>query len=108
MTPNTLLDNEYGMLLCHPDKGIIHHAFRQPISGPALREALNDEDYEWSTTEWFPRVKEAGWEFWTLVVPADFAGRLEMTGGVEKYYKLGANVRVFPRLQPALEWLEQL
>ena len=94
MNTEMILDNEYLSLVYYPETKIVHHTFHQVVQGPVFREALNtglevfkeynahkwlsddrkndalpEADTEWAKTDWFPRVLEAGWQHWALVMP---------------------------------------
>lgn len=132
MPPITVIDNEYASLVYHPEKGIVHHTWRKPISGEPFREVLNkgaelfaqnhackwlsddransalpEEDGTWGMTDWFPRVMKAGWKFWALVVPEDMAGRINMKQFVDSYHDQGLRIMVFTDPTEAMKWLER-
>jgi len=133
LSPITVVDNEFGSLVYHPDKKIIHHTFHQPIGGDSFRSllssgiellkqnnaekwlsddrenaALSPEDTEWGQSQWFPQAKAAGWKYWGLVVPADMMARMNMAEFVFNYSQQGVRTQVFTDLDKALRWLESV
>ena len=127
----TVVDNDYVTMKVSPEKDMIYHTFHQPISGKVFRDYLNtgvetmkqygvtkwlsddrknvaipDEDVEWSTTDWGVRALEAGWKYWAIVVPEDYAGRETMADLRKHYLEKGVELRVFITPEQAAEWLE--
>ncbi len=131
MPPLTIIDNEYASLVYYPELKIVHHVWHKPISGERFREVLNkgaelfaqnhaskwlsddransalpEEDGEWGMNDWFPRVMQAGWKFWALVVPEDIMGRMNMKQFVDHYFEQGLRIMVFTDPAEAMKWLE--
>jgi hypothetical protein len=131
MPATTILENEFATLLYHPDQKIVHHTFHKSIGGDDFRgvllsgievlrknsaekwlsddrgmSALSDEDTHWSINEWFPRAREAGWQFWALVVPPDALARINLSEFVFNYAQQGLRVAVFTHPDEAMKWLE--
>src|SRR5688572_11418665 len=129
MTSTTVIDNEFGTLWYHDDKKIVHHAFKKPLGGDhlhnlllsgvellkkheankwlsddrGLSEPLSEEDSAWGQNEWFPRAKEAGWQFWALVVPPEVKSRINLSEFVFNYSQQGVRVQVFTAPEEALK-----
>jgi hypothetical protein len=133
MSEATIYSNDFATLLYHPDAGIVHHIFHQPISGEHFRRVLNtgleifkkygaskwlsddrgnsalpDDDIAWSKREWFPRVVEAGWKYWALVVPEDELVRMNLVQITDTYSAAGIRVMVFGNPSDAMTWLEKM
>jgi hypothetical protein len=56
--------------------------------------------------DWFPRVLQAGWKFWALVVPEDIMARMNLKQFVDSYFEQGLHIMVFTDPKEAMEWLE--
>lgn len=132
MSPTTVLDNEFATLMYHDDLKVVHHSFKKAIGGEPFRNLLMtgvevmrkneahkwlsddrgmtaplpEEDTAWSQAEWFPRAKEAGWQFWALVVPPDVKSRINLSEFVFNYSQQGLRVAVFTAPEEAMKWLE--
>jgi hypothetical protein len=114
----------------YPQVGIIHHQMHGHCFGEVLRAALfagtramkksqatawlSDDrvnsalapaDEEWSTNQWFPETKAAGWKLWALVKPESAIGALQMNRYVKIYGDLGIEARFFMEPEPGFEWL---
>jgi hypothetical protein len=132
VSETTIFTNEFATLLYHPEAGIVHHIFHKPISGEEFRRVLNtgleifkkngagkwlsddrgnaplpDDDIAWSKVEWFPRVVEAGWKYWALVVPEDTMVRMNLMQVTDTYSAAGIRVMVFDNPDAAMKWLEK-
>ena len=133
MNDITVLDNQYATVIYHEDKKIIHHAFRQPVTGERFRNVLeagvaslkqnratkwlsddrlnselSAEDTQWATQTWFKMAQEAGWKTWALVVPENIFARLNLIEHVNHYSGRGIRVMVFTNPEKAIEWLDQI
>ena len=133
MSAVTILDNEYATLWFHPEKKIIHHHFKKFIFGKELQNvldegyrqlkkngaqkwlsddrlngALSSADETWAKTDWFPRVLQAGWKYWAIVMPEKVIGQLNMKRFMEDYAKLGITAKPFSDPDEALKWLESV
>ena len=131
--PDVVVDNAFVKMVFYPDTKIIHHAFHQTTGGETLHAALDkgvevlrqrggckwlsddrnigmvsQEDSDWSMFDWGPRAVAAGWKYWALVVPEEFAAKVSMSGIVEAYYDMGVRVMVFTDVDEAMEWLAPL
>ncbi len=127
------LDNEYVSVSIDTDKRLVSHVFKKFIYGDAFREALSTgaalmekhkatkwlsddrnnaalpkPDMDWSMTQWFPRVKKAGWKHWALVLPKMVIGQMNMKAFVDTYGKQGLEVRVFDNPDEAKTWIESV
>ena len=132
MSTMTIIDNEYASLWFHQTKKIVHHQFHQFVHGQHFREilergaevfekngsqkwlsddrdnsALLQEDSQWAIEVWQPRVMNAGWKYWALVMPKKVVGKMNMKQFVEMYRDQGVAVEVFDDVDQALEWLER-
>ena len=131
MPTQIIVDNEYATLQYYDDTCILHHTFHRPIGGDAFRavllkgietlklkgaskwlsdnrnnNSLSDDDTKWALKTWFPQAKDAGWQYWALVVPDDHDARVSLKEHVDAYYNQGVNVKVFTSVDIAREWLE--
>ncbi len=132
MSTKTIIENEFLTLRYHTDKKIVHHTFHQVVQGAVFREALNtglevfkeyeahkwlsddrmnaalpEDDTEWAKTDWFPRVLEAGWQHWALVMPPKALAMLNLKEFIDMYRPFGLRVMVFKAPEPAMTWLER-
>jgi len=129
----TIIDNKKVSLYYHADTKIVHHVYHRGIGGRELKEALNagvdllkqhratkwlsdnraidahtEEETTWVNTVWLPNAIEAGWKFWSLVVPEDFKARINMVEFVNEFYERGVRVMVFTDPDEGMAWLEQV
>lgn len=130
MSTITVIDNEHLKLFYHEDTKIVHHIYAATIGGDFLKEGLNrgvdlllehgaqkwlsdnrdieghtDEETEWINTHWLPSAIDAGWKYWSLVVPHSVMARLNMNTFVRSFYDMGVRVMVFLDPDEAMEWL---
>lgn len=131
MPPITVINNEYATLVYQPEQKIVYHTFHKPLTSADFRlvlntgaelfakhhackwlsddrgnSALSPEDSEWAMKDWFPRVLQAGWKFWALVVPEDIMARMNLKQFVDSYFEQGLRIMVFTDPKEAMEWLE--
>jgi hypothetical protein len=127
----SVMDNRYASLVFDVQDKIVHHTFHRDLDSAHLRLVLNtgielfkkhgankwlsdnraidphsEEDSLWINNEWLPRVIEAGWKYWALVVPHDAKARMNMVEFVNSFYEQGVRVMVFTELDSALAWLK--
>jgi hypothetical protein len=127
----TLLDNERASLWYYPNKKIIHHQFRTFVYGREFRDVLEtgleaferfgarkwlsddrgssaptEEDVQWASNDWAPRVMAAGWKYWAIVMPEKVIGQLSLRRWIKMYAEKGVTVRAFTSPDEALAWLE--
>jgi len=127
-----VLENDVVRLWYHPEERIVHHQFLKFIWGKQFREVLNEglkvfehegatkwlsddrensalskDDTEWAMTDWFPRVAKAGWKHWSIVLPRNVIGQMNMTRFIAAYSARGLVVNVFEEPAAALDWLER-
>ncbi len=132
MAPQIIMDNEYVTLTYHPEKKIVHHQFHQTVHGKVFREVLNAglavfeqhhshkwlsddrknsalpaDDTAWAQTDWFPRVVNAGWKYWALVMPPEITAQMNLQEFVDTYSAYGLRVMVFNDPDKAMIWLER-
>jgi hypothetical protein len=130
MRPMMIIDNEFASLQYHPDPKIVHHRFKQWIPygtfctvltrGAEIFEeygaekwlsddrgngALGPDAAEWGTTVWTPRIIEAGWKYWAVVMPEKVIGQMNMRQWIKLYSDMGVTVQVFTDPDEALHWL---
>jgi hypothetical protein len=129
--PTTIIDNKYATLWYHPETKIVHHQFHQPIGGQSFREvldkgleafqefsaqkwlsddrgnsALSPEDSDWAINNWSPRVIDAGWKYWAVVMPEKVIGQMNMQRFIKMYSERDVSVQVFSDPDEAMRWLE--
>ena len=131
MEQTTVFENECATMVYYPDVKIVHNTFRGQPTGEHFREALNagvevmkkyggskwlsddrenqvifsPEDQEWADNDWFPRMVQIGWKTWAMVVPQEVKAQINLIDIVDKIYERGIRVRVFSKLDEALQWL---
>lgn len=127
----SVIETPAAALFYHRETHIVHHEFRRFVHGKELRDvlerglvlmktrggckwlsddrgntALKPADEEWCKTQWFPKVKAAGWKHWAVVMPTKTVGQMNMRRWIETYAELGINAYPFDDPHAALEWLE--
>ena len=132
MPATTVIDNDFFTMWYYPEDKIVHHKVHKFIWGQALQDmlskgaeifeknsakkwlsddrtngAISPEDQEWAQKAWFPRVKNAGWKYWALVMPEKVIGQLNMKHFVQTYADQGVTVQVFADPDLALKWLKK-
>lgn len=133
MTTITVIDGDRASLWYHPESGIVHHQFHRYVYGDHFRSVLNEglalfkkhgatkwlsddrgnsalspEDAEWADTDWLPRVIDAGWKYWAIVLPESVVGKMNMRRFIEHEESLGVEVQIFTDPVLALAWLESV
>jgi hypothetical protein len=131
MSKTTIVDTDYATLWYHPEKKIVHHVFHKFIYGEEFRQvlekgleifkehgaqkwlsddrnnsALPTADTEWGMHDWFPRVFEAGWRYWAIVMPDKAVGQMNMQRFIDAYAPKGLAIKLFEDPDEALKWLE--
>lgn len=131
MSSQIVLDNDYATLWYHPEKKIVHHMMKKFTGGKDLRElldkgydllktngasswlsddrnngALSAADEEWAKTNWFPRVLNAGWKYWAIVMPEKVIGQMNIKRFVSDYARAGISANLFSDPSEAMRWLE--
>lgn len=126
----TVLDNEFITIWCYPQKGIIHHQFHQYAFGDAFREllmtgadafeanqcakwlsddrnfgAILPEDKAWGDAVWRPKILNAGWKYWSMVLPEKMTGKMNIQKLVIEYSALGVSTKLHDDPNEALKWL---
>jgi hypothetical protein len=131
--PRALIENGLATLWYHPEGRIVHHQFHRNIQGEPFREiltrgaelvekngaqkwvsddrgntALHPDDAKWATEVWSPRVLEAGWKAWAIVMPEQLLGKLNMKRFIAMYADQGVSVRTFGQPEQALVWIRTI
>jgi hypothetical protein len=131
MPKTTLIDTDYATLWYDTEKKIVHHKFHKYIYGPEFRNvlekglevfkekgaqkwlsddrnnsALPAEDGAWGQQDWTPRMLEAGWKYWAIVLPQKVIGQMNMQRFIEDNAGLGLTMQAFTDPDEALKWLE--
>ena len=94
-------------ILVATDTLIKNHATKW-LSDDRLNPMLNPTDRQWSIDVWQPKILQAGWKFWALVLPEQTAGKLRMGMMAEEYKKLGVTVQIFSDPDQGLAWLKSV
>jgi hypothetical protein len=131
MEKTTVFQNECATMVYYPEARIVHNTFRGQPTGKQFREALDAgvemlkkyggskwlsddrenkvvfsaEDQAWADNDWFPRMVEAGWKTWAMIVPHEVKARFNLKEIVERIFARGIKIMVFTDLDEALEWL---
>jgi hypothetical protein len=133
MKPVTIMEDEFAGLWYHPDSKLIHHEIRRFLPRGFFRKVLTtgaeylekhgaqkwlsddrlsvviaEEDVRWGDTVWAPRVIEAGFRYWAVVIPASEVAARQMEGFVRGYREQGVTVAQFESVCEALAWLESV
>ena len=129
--PKTIvLDNKLVTIWYYPTVKIIHHQFHHYTFGEPFREilmtaleafekhrcikwlsddrkfgALLPEDKAWGDAVWRPRVLEAGWKYWAMVLPGKVTGQMNIQKMVEEYAAMGVITKVHSDPEEAMKWL---
>ncbi len=131
--PITILDTEYVTLWYYPEHKIVHHVIHKFIYGDNFRANLEEglkifqqygaakwlsddrhnsvlmkEDIEWSGEDWFPRMYDAGWRYWAIVMPDKVVGQANMNRVMNTYVNRGLTVKIHDHSETALEWLKSV
>ena len=133
MPKETILDTDYATLWYYPEEKIVHHAFHRFIYGQKFRDvlekgmeifkkheaqkwlsddrknsALPADDTKWAMEDWFPKVFEAGWKYWAIVMPDKAVGQMNMNRFISMYAEKGLTIELFEDLDEALDWLKSV
>lgn len=133
MVPDTIINTDYATLWYHPDSKVVHHYFKTSVSGEQFRQVLNrgielleehhaekwlsddrnnsaltPEDSQWAFSDWEPRVLQAGWRYWAIVLPQGIVGRMDMARNAAAIRDAGLCVSVFSDPDDALAWLQSM
>lgn len=131
MAPQIIVDNEFATLLYYPDDKIVHHQFHKPISGQAFRDimmagadafvangckkylsddrgnaSVSEEDLAWADIHYRPKIINAGWRYWALVMPQSVIGQRDMQQVIDIFMRIGVLVQLFSDPDQALAWLK--
>ncbi len=128
-----ILKNDQITVYFHEEDKIIHHVCHKQISGQPYRDAffagtdtlikykaikwLSDDrmnpmvcpdDQKWLAEVWTPKILQAGWKYWGLVMPQEALGQMRMTLACQIYSKLGVTLNTFEDPIKALVWLKMI
>jgi len=131
MPKQTIIIDPKGQLFYHEETGIVHHYWTAQLDSELLRKTLStgvellkkhgakkwlsdnrfikphsEEDEHWINTVWLPDALNAGWKYWSLIVPEEELSRINMINFVEEFYAKGVRVMIFTDPSAALKWLE--
>jgi hypothetical protein len=125
-----ILKNEYATLWYYPEEKIIHHEFHKLIFGENFRNilskgadvfiekgctkwlsddrktlALRKEDIDWSNPNWRPRIIDAGWKYWAILMPEKNAGKVNFQCIIDMFSMESISIKIFKNNKKALNWL---
>jgi hypothetical protein len=131
MQREVLLDNDVASVWYYADENIIHHKFHKFTYGETFQKvlmtglkyfeekgckkwlsddrnnsALRKSDIEWGDKNWKPRMMNAGWKLWALMMPDKVVGQMTLRPLIEEYSKFGVIVKIFDDEDKAFEWLK--
>ena len=127
-----VLDNKNVTIWCYPNDGIVHHQFHRYCYGDDFRNILTTSreafekyhcikwlsddrlfgamlpaDKEWGDAFWKPKVIEAGWKYWAMVLPEKVTGKMNIEKLVQEYQHLGIVASFHTEPEAALAWLRR-
>jgi len=131
MEKTTVFENGCATMVYYPEVKVVHNTFRGQPTSEQFRSALDAgvetlkkyggskwlsddrenpsvysaEDRLWADDDWFPRMVKVGWKTWAMVVPQEVKAQINLIDIVDKIYERGIRVRVFSKLDEALQWL---
>lgn len=125
------MDSEFASVYSYLDKKLIHHVIKKRVMGAEFRAILDagyeelkatgatkwlsddrmshsvrPKDEEWARTVWFPRVFQAGWKTWALLLPPIIVGQMNPKRFTDTYRSAGLNAQLFSDEEAAMKWLE--
>jgi len=131
LAKTTILDTAQITLYFHTGPRIVHHQIHKYTFGADLRAVLDRgaelleqhqackwlsddrnngplpaEDMEWNKAVWIPRVIQAGWKYWALVLPEKAVAQMNMKRFQAEFAAAGVSVQTFQDPEQALKWLE--
>jgi hypothetical protein len=131
MSKETIFGTDQITVWYYPEKKIIHHEMHKYTHGQVFRDALmagleamkkyraqkwlSDDrnnpvldaaDTEWNMAHWLPQVIEAGWRYWAIVQPQEFAAKSQIDTLTKELGDRGITVRIFNDPEKAMKWLE--
>lgn len=127
----TVLEKDYATMVYYPEVKIVHNTFRGQPTSEQFRESLNagvdalekyggskwlsddlenaavfsPEDQDWADNDWYPRMVNAGWKTWAMVVPREIKARINLIDIIDKNLDRGIRIEVFSQTDEALQWL---
>lgn len=127
----TIISNDSATLKVYPEKHIIHHEFHIFMFGENFRNfltkaadifieykctkwlsddrgnsALRQDDLDWAQNVWEPRVLDANWQAWAIVLPEKIIGQMSIKKIADRYKSMGVKVNLFSDPTQAMIWLE--
>ncbi len=126
-----VLHNDHITLWYYPALKIVHHQMVQAPTSSEFRELLTKgaetlerfraikwmsddrgntllrpDDEAWAQAEWLPRVLNAGFKFWAIVLPEAAIGKLNMQRLAAFHATHGILSRIESMPAPAFTWLK--
>ncbi|MCB0283545.1 MAG: hypothetical protein KDF60_13255 [Calditrichaeota bacterium] len=130
MGPIEIFSNDQMTVYYHQDKKIIHHIMKKQVGGQPFYDAilaatdclvqngakkwlsddrlnpmLKPEDQKWAVDVWQPLILEAGWKYWSIILPDKMIGKMRMNMMAYQYSKMGVTVKTFNTPEQGLGWL---
>ncbi len=78
------------------------------LSDDRMNRMLTPDDQKWSSEVWQPKILQAGWKYWGLVMPKEALGQMRMSIMAQTYLKLGVTVKTFNDPSKAFIWLKTI
>lgn len=128
-----ILEDEFASLWYYPQIKVVHHKFHKFIYGDHFKKVLSQgadfferegcvkwlsddrnnsalpkEDADWAMTEWNPRVIQAGWKYWAMILPDKSIGKMNMKRLIANYQEQNVTIEIFEDPDTALVWLSSV
>lgn len=133
MTKIEIFKNDQMTVYYYHENKIIYHVCHKQLLGQPFRDALlaaaeafikykavkwlsddrknpmlTTDDQKWSSEVWQPKIFQAGWKYWGLVMPTEALGQMRMNLLAQTYTKLGVTVKTFDDPSKAFTWLKTI
>jgi hypothetical protein len=82
------------------------HQATKWLSDDRKNGALPAEDVEWSKSDWFPKMVQAGWKSWAMVPPQTVIGKMNIKRLIQEYAAAGITAQIFATPDEARKWLD--
>lgn len=76
------------------------------LSDKGETPTFSKSDFEWSNTEWRPKMIEAGWKYWAIVEPDKASSKMLFDKIFQIYADLNVTVQMFDNFDAAFNWLK--
>lgn len=128
----TYIDNDSVGLWYHPKENAVHHHLKAFVFGEDFRSlmlkgaeifiekgakkwlsddrgnsAIRTEDIQWGEEVWVPKVLQAGWKYWAIVMPEKVLGQMNMRRIIKQYKDRELTIQIFSDPDEGLAWLAE-